>query len=65
MDSEENFFRGFYAKAPSLKTEDLDHGDIRHSTDFRSVYSTVLEKVLQTLAQGVLGRAFPKAEILA
>lgn len=33
---------GIYGKHPSLK--DLDDGDLKHTTDFRSVYGTVIEK---------------------
>jgi uncharacterized protein (DUF1501 family) len=49
---------GIYGKAPSL--EDLDAGDLKFSTDFRSVYATVLEDWLQTKAEPVLGAAYPK-----
>jgi len=33
---------GIYGKHPSLT--DLDDGDLKHTTDFRSVYGTVIEK---------------------
>jgi uncharacterized protein (DUF1501 family) len=35
---------GVYGAHPSLT--DLDHGDLKYNTDFRSVYATVLEKWL-------------------
>ena len=35
---------GFYGNQPSLT--DLDQGDLKFSTDFRSVYATLLDKVL-------------------
>jgi uncharacterized protein (DUF1501 family) len=35
---------GVYGEHPSLT--DLDHGDLKYNTDFRSVYATVLEKWL-------------------
>ncbi len=44
---------GFYGDQPSLT--DLDQGDLKESTDFRSVYATVLERVLGTDAGKVLG----------
>jgi uncharacterized protein (DUF1501 family) len=37
---------GFYGEQPSLT--DLDDGDLKESTDFRSVYATMLGKVLGT-----------------
>lgn len=35
---------GFYGDEPSLT--DLDHGDLKHTTDFRDVYHEVLERTL-------------------
>jgi uncharacterized protein (DUF1501 family) len=37
---------GFYGEEPSLT--DLDHGDLKASTDFRDVYNELLAKTLQT-----------------
>ena len=47
---------GVYGDYPSL--EDLDDGDLKYHTDYRSVYSTLLEKWLKTPSQGVLGGTF-------
>lgn len=47
---------GFYGEQPSLT--DLDDGDLKFTTDFRSVYATVLERVLGTDSQQVLGGQF-------
>lgn len=47
---------GFYGAQPSLT--DLDNGDLKFTTDFRSVYATVLEKVLGADSQQVLGGSF-------
>lgn len=44
---------GFYGEQPSLT--DLDAGDLKESTDFRSVYATLLDKVLGTDPGKVLG----------
>jgi uncharacterized protein (DUF1501 family) len=44
---------GFYGTQPSLS--DLDNGDLKESTDFRSIYATVLAKVLNTDPGRVLG----------
>ncbi|WP_412540454.1 DUF1501 domain-containing protein [Longispora sp. K20-0274] len=37
---------GYYGRQPSLT--ELDNGDLRVSTDFRDVYATLLERVLDT-----------------
>lgn len=47
---------GFLGARPSLT--DLDNGDLKHTTDFRAVYATVLEQWLRAPAAGVLGRDF-------
>ncbi|ADP82651.1 DUF1501 domain-containing protein [Pseudofrankia inefficax] len=51
---------GFYGDQPSLTN--LDDGDLKASTDFRSVYATVLERVLASEAGPVLGSGehFPR-----
>ncbi|MER7893210.1 DUF1501 domain-containing protein [Micromonospora sp. NPDC094482] len=43
---------GVYGEPPSLT--DLDDGDLRFTTDFRDVYATLLEQVLQTDPDRVL-----------
>lgn len=48
---------GLLGQAPSLT--DLDSGDLKHSTDFRSVYASLLQNWLGTDPALVLGRAFP------
>lgn len=53
---------GLFGKQPSLT--DLDHGDLKFNTDFRSVYATVLDSWLNTPSHIVLGRKFPSLAIL-
>ena len=53
---------GLFGKHPSLT--DLDYGDLKFNTDFRSVYGTVLDSWLNTPSQMVLGRKFPSLAIL-
>ena len=48
---------GFYGDPPSLT--DLDDGDLKFTTDFRAIYSTILSNVLGIDPAAVLGRAFP------
>ena len=43
---------GFFGEQPNLKN--LVNGDLEVTTDFRDVYSTVIEKVLQTDSQRVI-----------
>jgi uncharacterized protein (DUF1501 family) len=45
---------GFYGDQPSLT--DLDNGDLKETTDFRSIYATLLDHVLGTDPGTVLGR---------
>jgi uncharacterized protein (DUF1501 family) len=53
---------GLFGKYPSLT--DLDHGDLKFNTDFRSVYGTVLDHWLKAPSQVVLGRKFPTLAIV-
>lgn len=52
-----NLKPGLVGAPPSLV--DLDHGDLKYTVDFRSVYATVLEKWLRAPSAKVLGRQFP------
>ena len=52
----------FYGDEPSLT--DLDDGDLRFTTDFRSVYATVLEEIVGFDARAGLGRSFPRLDLL-
>jgi len=53
---------GFAGRRPSLT--DLDAGDLKHTTDFRSVYATILEQWLAAKPAEVLGRDFEQLPIL-
>ena len=48
---------GIYGEHPSLT--DLDHGDLKFSTDFRAVYATVIEKWLGRNPSDVLTGTYP------
>jgi uncharacterized protein (DUF1501 family) len=54
---------GVYGDHPSL--EQLDNGDVVFTTDFRSVYTTVLERWLGRPARGVIAGSFPVLPLLA
>ncbi|HEY7089792.1 MAG TPA: DUF1501 domain-containing protein [Tepidisphaeraceae bacterium] len=47
---------------PSLT--DLDQGDVKFNTDFRSVYATVLQNWLDTPSKPILGGQFPTLNVL-
>ena len=47
---------GVYGDHPSLT--DLDNGDLKHATDFRSVYATVVEKWLGRSTSGIIAGTY-------
>ena len=49
---------GLYGQQPSLT--DLTDGDLKHATDFRSVYATVLDRWLGADPQKILGHNFER-----
>jgi uncharacterized protein (DUF1501 family) len=49
---------GLYGEAPSLTNLD-ENGNLIFTTDFRSVYATVLEGVLNFESKSVLGKSYP------
>lgn len=53
---------GVYGDYPSL--DDLDNGDLKYHTDFRSVYATVLGNWLGVSAPKVLGGEFAKLKFV-
>jgi uncharacterized protein (DUF1501 family) len=52
---------GLKGRHPSLT--DLDKGDLKMTTDFRSVYATVIEDWLGAPAADVLGGSYPKLDL--
>ncbi|HEV3157431.1 MAG TPA: DUF1501 domain-containing protein [Candidatus Baltobacteraceae bacterium] len=54
---------GIYGEHPSL--ENLDNGDVTFTTDFRSVYATVLEKWFGRSGSEILNGAYPLISALA
>ena len=56
---------GLRAAYPSLEDiHQVRNGALKHNVDFRSVYSTVLEKWLGIKAEPIVG-AFPPVDIIA
>jgi len=62
------FLFGSSVKSPVVgrhsSLTNLDQGDLRFTTDFRSVYATVLENWLDARSQPVLGAKFPTLPIV-
>ena len=52
---------GLAGKYPAL--DRLDDGDLIHSTDFRSVYATVLDRWLGAPSEAILGGRFPAMDL--
>ena len=50
---------GLAGQYPSLAPGDLVNGDLKYTTDFRSIYATVLDNWLKTSSVPILGRYFP------
>jgi uncharacterized protein (DUF1501 family) len=50
--------RGLYGDSPSL-TKLVDNGNLSFTTDFRSVYATVIYKWLGVPSEALLGKQWP------
>ncbi len=55
---------GMYGRYPSLKEEDQLEGDLYFNVDFRSVYSTMLEKWLGLDPGPIVGGQFERLAFL-
>jgi len=61
----ENVKGGLYGQYPSLKPNELeDGGNLQHNTDFRSVYTTLLEDWMGLDAKPIVGGSFEKLGFL-
>jgi uncharacterized protein (DUF1501 family) len=56
---------GVYGDHPSLRPQDLDNGDLKFHTDFRSVYASVLKRWLKADDAAILGGSFKPLPFLA
>jgi uncharacterized protein (DUF1501 family) len=54
--------QGVLGKHPSLT--DLDQGDLKYNTDFRSVYASILQNWMDTPSKPILGQQFPLLPIV-
>ena len=56
---------GLLGSEPSLAPADLDDGDIKFNTDFRSVYASILQEWMKTNSIPILGQQFPTLPVFA
>ena len=56
---------GLYGEFPSLKPQDQVEGDMKPSNDFRSTYSTVLERWLGVEAAPIVNGSFEQLDFLS
>ena len=54
-----------YSEYPSIKIEDLEQGDPVPNTDFRGVYSTILEDWMGLDAKPIVNGTFEKLAFIA
>ena len=54
---------GLHGAYPSLS--DLDRGDLKFTTDFRSVYGSVLQDWMRVPAEPILGGTYPGLSLVA
>ena len=55
---------GLYGEYPSTRPEDLDQGDLVPNTDFRGIYSTILEDWMELDARPIVEGTFEKPSFL-
>ena len=61
----ENVKGGLYGEYPSLKENELeDGGNLQHNTDFRSIYTTLLEKWMGLDAKPIVGGSYEQLGFL-
>jgi uncharacterized protein (DUF1501 family) len=55
---------GLYSEYPSLRLEDQENGDLRHTYDFRGLYSTILEQWLGIDAPAIVGGTYEQLPLI-
>ena len=56
---------GLYAKYPSLEPSQLENGDLRHTYDFRGLYTTLLEQWMGLDAKPFVGGTYEQVPVIA
>ena len=55
---------GLIGTQPSLAKEHLQMGDLKFTTDFRSVYASILSNWLNADSGAILGRGFKSLDVI-
>jgi uncharacterized protein (DUF1501 family) len=55
---------GLYSEYPSLEPGSLDNGDLRHTYDFRGLYTSLLEQWLRVEAHPIVGGTFEQLPVV-
>lgn len=55
---------GLHGRHPTLKTEELDRGDLKWKIDFRAIYATVLSDWMKVDAGRILGAKYPRLRFI-
>ncbi len=53
---------GLHGTMPDMTK--LERGDLRFTTDFRSIYATMLDQWLKVPSDSILGGAFPPLDLI-
>ena len=56
---------GLYSEYPSLEPDQLDEGDLRHTTDFRGLYATMLDQWLGVDSVPIVGGVYEQLPVFA
>ena len=54
---------GLFAEYPSLNPSELDNGDLKHTYDFRGLYSTLLERWMGIDPIEIVGGTYEQLEL--
>lgn len=54
---------GIIGDLPSLDPKDLNRGDIKHHTDFRKVYATLIDEHMNANARSLLGKSWGRIKL--
>ena len=55
---------GLYGEYPNLESSAQLEGDIHYNMDFRTLYSTILEDVLDVDSENILDEKFTKVSVI-
>ena len=62
--NERSALGGLYGEYPNLDPSAQLEGDIHYNTDFRQLYSTILEDILDIDSENILNEKFSKLSLI-